>query len=471
MSRTEPSSGTVGQPVERWTIWLSPALVAVALLGVLLVPLLIDRRAEVMRQELAEVTGPARDLIDAAQFALAQQVAAKRGYLLTGDRTYLRSYEQAHQDWLSTRAELQPLITRLGPEVRRRFADLDTATTRWVDANAILLRADYSDDRALRSLALNQQLYEQATVAAVRAGDAIGAETRERLAEIRSVQRFGLYAGALLTVLALIAAGSVVWIGHRARLLALENRQRARTEGQLRRRAEQALRARDEILAVVSHDLRNPLGTIMLTTELLTTVPLEDADRRAKLDIIRRTAARMSRLIEDLLDAARIEAGRAVVVHPKPYSTRALVTELVEMFRPQTEGKGQVLTSRLPADIDSVLIDRDRAHQALANILGNAVKFTPQGGRIEVGADCLDDRIRITIADTGPGIPPAALDRIFDPFWQDPTTAKLGTGLGLAIARGIVEAHGGSIDVESTPGVGTRFHVEFRAAVAVRAAD
>ncbi|HEY0035645.1 MAG TPA: ATP-binding protein, partial [Longimicrobium sp.] len=114
--------------------------------------------------------------------------------------------------------------------------------------------------------------------------------------------------------------------------------------------------------------------------------------------------------------------------------------------------------SSIDADLPAAWADRERIHQVLSNLVGNAVKFTPQEGRVLVTTVAEDGEIRVSVADTGPGIPPEHLPHVFDRFWQARSTRRAGAGLGLAIARGIVEAHGGAIGVESEPGRGTTFH-------------
>lgn len=228
-------------------------------------------------------------------------------------------------------------------------------------------------------------------------------------------------------------------------------------ERQARAAAEAATRARDDVLRVVSHDLGNSLSAIVVTTSvLLRTLPEQDADTRKRITGIRHLAEQMQRLRQDLLDVASIEAG-ALSIERGARESGALIGEAIEYFAPLAADKGLVLENRVPDGLPAVLIDRERILQVLANLLGNAIKFTPTGGRVVLGAKAVPDGVRVSVADTGPGISAEDLPHVFDRFWKTRYGNRQGAGLGLAIARGIVEAHGGTIGVESTPGAGSTF--------------
>ncbi len=222
--------------------------------------------------------------------------------------------------------------------------------------------------------------------------------------------------------------------------------------------AEQATRARDEILAVVAHDLRNPLNTVMMAAGLMleTSSPERPAERR-QVEIVRRAADRMNRMIQDLLDVKRMESGR-LGLEPKPETVAGLVGDTIEMLRPLAEGSSIRLESHVAPNLPRVLADATRINQVLSNLVGNAVKFTPREGVITITADGLDAEVRFSVIDTGAGIPAEQLPHIFGRFWQARTSDRRGIGLGLAIAKGIVEAHRGRIWVESSVGLGSTFY-------------
>ena len=163
-------------------------------------------------------------------------------------------------------------------------------------------------------------------------------------------------------------------------------------------------------------------------------------------------------MVMDLLDAARIQSGQAISIQPQPLPVGPLLAEAVEAFRLQAEQKCQRLVCETADGVSHVLADNDRLHQVLSNLIGNAVKFTPEGGLIRVTAEPeANGMVRFSVSDTGPGIPQELLPRLFQPFAQAADTASLGTGLGLAISKGIVEAHGGEIQAHTVPGEGTTF--------------
>jgi signal transduction histidine kinase len=219
---------------------------------------------------------------------------------------------------------------------------------------------------------------------------------------------------------------------------------------------QRAVQVRDEVVAVVSHDLRNPLNALIMAATMAEQRADDGALVRTRLVVIRRSAERMNRLIGDLLDVTRIDSGNLVLVR-EPLSVESLVDEAVQAQRALAESRGLTLRGEVPGGIPSIEGDRDRLFQVFANLMGNAVKFTPSGGSIVVSASALDGRVRFAVADTGPGIPPEHLPHVFDRFWQDRRTAGQGTGLGLSIVKGIVEAHGGEVGVWSAPGEGSTF--------------
>jgi len=221
--------------------------------------------------------------------------------------------------------------------------------------------------------------------------------------------------------------------------------------------SQQAVQAREEVLAIVSHDLRNPLNAVKLAASLLQMTDRIDPDDREQLEIIDISAKRMQRLIEDLLDVTRLEGGNRLPIEPAPLDVESLFGETYELFKSQAATNSITLQHQAADGMPKVLADRHRVLQVLSNLIGNAMKFTPPGGMITYRAEQRDGSVLITVADNGPGIPKENLGDIFNPYWQAKRTARLGAGLGLPIAKGIVESHGGKIWVESEPGKGTKF--------------
>ena len=234
-------------------------------------------------------------------------------------------------------------------------------------------------------------------------------------------------------------------------------------QARLLHQAQQAAILRDEILAVVSHDLRNPLSAIYTSALTLLELPLDDEQRRQQLEIVRRAAERMNRLIDDLLDVSLLESGR-FEIRREPVPAAPLLDELVAQYRVLAQERRIALELDIAAPLPDFWGDRDRLLQTVGNLVGNALKFTPAGGRVTVRARAADHLLRLEVEDTGTGIAPEDLPHIFDRFWQARRQRRAGVGLGLAIAKGIVEAHRGRIDVASEPGRGTTFRLELPAA-------
>jgi PAS domain S-box-containing protein len=292
-------------------------------------------------------------------------------------------------------------------------------------------------------------------------------EAREETAEaVQLWKRIGITSMRILPLVSgdrTLGAISLLHVGNqRARLLdesvalakftevaahALEN---ARLYAVARR----ATQARDDVLAVVSHDLRNPLSAITICARTLREKSSDDPEETEMLSAIAEATDWMSRLISDLLDASAIEAGKLNVAR-EGVSLGPVVQSAVAMNTAAASARQVSLSTDVPAELPVVHVDAGRVGQVIGNLLGNAVKFTEPGGRVIVRARQASPYVEVSVIDTGPGIAPDDVPRVFDRFWQAQRTSGRGTGLGLAIARGIVEAHGGSIWLDSVVGKGT----------------
>ncbi|TVP45860.1 MAG: PAS domain S-box protein [Gemmatimonadales bacterium] len=247
--------------------------------------------------------------------------------------------------------------------------------------------------------------------------------------------------------------------------------ERKRSEAENRRlyaEACSALTARDRVLAIVSHDLRDPLNAIRLAAALFTE-DLSDERRQAQLEVIQRGSAQMERLVEDLLAVARIQGG-GLSVDAQPCRLADLLESARDFLRPRADSRSVAIqVARAPAL--HVRADRERILQVFTNLISNAVHHTPEGGRIVLRSERMGDaEAKVSVEDTGHGILLEHLPHVFDAFWQAERSGRAGAGLGLAIAKGIVEAHGGRIWVESEPGRGSRFHFTLPLATSGRAA-
>src|SRR5689334_18850377 len=225
-----------------------------------------------------------------------------------------------------------------------------------------------------------------------------------------------------------------------------------------------SLRARDEIVGVVSHDLRNPVAAVkMLSRSVLTSAADASAATKENLGLIAEAAEQMDALIRDLLDVTRLDVG-TLVLAPESVDGSLLLTDGLRTLKPLISDRKIALDVRLEPNLPRVRADQERIEQVISNLVGNAIKFTPSGGSIVIGARHENGSVIFSVADSGHGIPEDHLPKVFDRYWQSTRTDRQGAGLGLAIAKGIIEAHGGEIWIESEPGRGT--NVQFSLPVA-----
>jgi signal transduction histidine kinase len=222
--------------------------------------------------------------------------------------------------------------------------------------------------------------------------------------------------------------------------------------------AEEATRAREEILSVVSHDLRNPLGAILIGASSLLQI---DNDRGHRISGIaarmHRQAERMARLIEDLVDFAGIQAGK-LALERDDHSPNEIISAASDIFTPLAQERGLTLQTRIQPGLPPIKCDSERAVQVISNLMSNAIKVTPRGGQVSIGAEARDTDVVFFVHDDGPGIDDKELPNLFERYWRGKTSPYRGAGLGLSIARGIVDAHGGKIWAESKLGVGSTFY-------------
>jgi PAS domain S-box-containing protein len=284
----------------------------------------------------------------------------------------------------------------------------------------------------------------------------------------------------------ILAQGKERWIESRARVVldasgrpskmvglnrdVTEQKSGERALDDARREAVDAANAREELLAMAGHDLRNPL-TAILTNASVIQRSLEAQNPALmqrlprQIEMILKASGKMARLISDLVDYARIEAGR-LPLKRKPEDARHIVEEALETLMPQAEAK-HVRIDCGPADVGIIDCDRGRIGQVLSNLVGNAIKYVPDGGEVRVRVERQGRDVLFSVADNGPGIAQEQLPFIFKRFWRG-QSGETGSGLGLYIARGIVEAHGGRIWVESQQGAGSTFHFTLPVGVSAR---
>jgi signal transduction histidine kinase len=423
---------------------LLAALTAVVAVGALQMTV---HNAGDITHAFADELGAARGL----RLGAEEMVAAGRGYLLGGgdrDRARFDAARNRFQGELAAfRLQPQP------PVVRFDAAALDAAARVYeTDARAAgSLRATARDANAVIPY------FEQTLLPR---HDAFETELNALLERERAAFEAQLHdteTSAQIAELALaLAAAAAIGLGL---IVAIKSVRRLHADyGRLeaaRAAAAAAVGARDEMLAVVSHDLRTPLQTVVLGASLLAETADDDRVRR-HVRRVGNAAARMRRMIETMLDAARIDAG-TFVLHDEPCTAAALVDDTVEQFEPRAAEQAISLRVEHSAD-DAVRADHDRIVEVLSNLIDNAFKHTPRGGEIRVAAEPRDDAVRFVVTDTGAGIAAADLAHVFDRYWQaDGTGRRRGVGLGLYICKRLVEAHRGAIGVASKPGAGAEF--------------
>ncbi|XXX77814.1 GAF domain-containing sensor histidine kinase [Sorangium sp. So ce134] len=280
--------------------------------------------------------------------------------------------------------------------------------------------------------------------------------------------------GTMLGVLTIASGRDDLLYGVEDRALAEDLGRRAALaidNARLYESAQRAIRAREELVAVVSHDLKSPLATIVMNTSLLRRkLPSSDdaAELRRPVERIQKSADRMNRLIRDLLDLAKLDGGH-ISIQPVPHDVSVLLGDALELLREEAAEKSLRLEHSVDLGVERALCDRERVLQVIANLVGNAIKFTPPGGEVALRAEPWGREVRLSVRDTGPGIPEDQRARIFERYWQAKETAHKGTGLGLSIAKALVEVHGGRIWVESKVGEGSTFFFTLPAAEAAGA--
>lgn len=239
-------------------------------------------------------------------------------------------------------------------------------------------------------------------------------------------------------------------------------------------RREQLDRLKDEFVLTASHELRSPLTSVQGFAELLMLERDSLTPRQAEtVEIILDNCRHLVRLLNDLLDLARSDAGR-LSIRPQPTEVAPLIDDVVRTMRAQTETGNQSLTEHVPPGLPSINVEPDRIRQILVNLLTNAHEYSPEGASIGVSARTVGAEVEISVTDDGPGIPAEQLERIFDRFTRGDaglTQRVGGTGLGLAISKSLVELHGGSITAESVVGQGSTFRVRLPIAAATPSPD
>ena len=456
-----PAAASPAHTASRLPQYAFPFIV-LSLVALTVLPAVLQRETRELRTEITDTLDPARFFVTEIQYALARQMAALRGFIITGNERSLDLYiaflgEEAH-----ARRDLGPLVARLSPEIQREFAELVRSADAW---HGRILEAGILQQRAvprefLSEIALEQSAYERALAAAARLERAVIQATEARRASIRRTDAFQLRVTVALAIVALLAAIGVALISRRLASLAREAEAR-------RREVERVVEARARFIRGITHDLKNPLGAADGYAQLLESGVGGEitAGQREWVERLRRSIRQALAIIDDVLLLSRAETGR-LEAEIRGVNLAELVREAVEDHQAAAHAAGIDLRARpAPADFPPVPTDPRRVRQILGNLLSNAIKYTPPGGlvRVSLASDPASPRlggvpaVGIAVADTGPGIPAEAQEHIFEEFTRVHTGRARGAGLGLAISQRLARLLGGIISVDSVVGEGSTF--------------
>jgi signal transduction histidine kinase len=407
----------------------------------------VEQKDEVARSFAEELS-----LVERLRYRAEQLVSTSRGYLLTGHPQYRENFATAKMAFRESFRDLK--VHALANEaeflqrIERSGEHYATAAERAAERRGELQYpgplVPYFDDVVKPA----RDLLEAHLDEFVRRKRSAFAD------EFARSRQSALH--AQITIGATTALGLLlsVWLAFAVRRRLTEQFRRERESADMARRAAVA---REEVLAVVSHDLQNPLGAILMSSSLVQRrLPPQAETVRPQVDAIHRAARQMQHLIGDLLDAASIEAGKLELSRERCDMGR-LVSDALELFEARAVQAGVRLMQQLPPISIIGWLDRVRVMQVLSNLVGNALNFTSAGGEVKIRVDHDNDSVRFSVRDTGTGIPAPQIPRLFERHWQSQRGRRGGLGLGLYIARNIVTAHGGTIDVSSKVGEGSTF--------------
>ena len=405
--------------------------------------------------------GQTDQIINAGQKALRLLVDMEtglRGYLLTGLDTFLQPYHDAVPLVIPSLARLELLLSNQ-PAQRARIEEIRDLEKSWLARSEEQVRhRETAGDNSL-------EIEKKRMMDHMRANfdELLSAEQRQRHELASATRETTLLAALSAAVLALLIGGSFGYY-NRLQLARLDENYREQRErlDEARAAAEAANLAKDNFLAMLSHELRNPLNTLMLSAQSLRRGETLSETRTRAVRTIEQSVTQLERMIGDLLDSSRIVSGK-LALDLRPLDPAALVNRAIDSIRASAEAKQIKLTRKVDAKVPIITADPDRIQQVLWNLLSNAIKFTDIGGEVGVSLRALPDAITITVRDNGHGIAPENLALVFGRFWQSASLQGRthgGMGLGLSIARSLTELHGGTLEAYSAGrGRGSTFTV------------
>lgn len=428
----------------------APLFVVASLVLLFLAPLGIGARVLDARSLRSEVQEPAHLALGVIQLTVVSQGMAMRAYAVAppeGRAAFLEEYQRARVTQREAFEALLPLLPRLEPSTQDDIISLRRALLGWHETHEAWLATHNSGGAPREAPEAHEGSAREVRARANAALHSLQGEVATTRQRLEWLTRLQVVLTSALAALALLSIFVALWLGDRGRRLDVALADHAV--------AEQLAAARADVLSWVSHDLKNPLAAIRMACTNLRRSLEKNPERAPRIvDSIDRSALRMSRLIGDVLDSARLDAGRALVMDARAVDLGALITRTCGEAEQQPGVDVKVRCSiedRLPA----VRGDKLRLEQALLNLVQNAIRVSPSDASVEVSAERVDDFVKVSVRDRGPGISDEQKPLLFQRF----RTAQRGegSGLGLSIVKGVVEAHGGDVWFETQNGDGTTF--------------
>ena len=401
----------------------------------------------------------AQDLIDVQSLRTQAEleVTAGRGYLITGNRDFLTRLDDARQAVDRAVSKIREHVRN--PESNMLLSQVESTEREYnVDLQSLIRQRGNNPD--IRKIAVGLEKTLQPS--RVRLQSILETFETDRKILLDQARQASDHSANLATwLLAWLAIGALA-LGVFLALMGLRVLKRLYEE------SENTARAREEIVAMVSHDLKSPLSTILLNAQMISRFGNVSEKSRPSLEAIERTTRRMAQMIGDLLDLARMDAGQ-FTPHLENTSAKRLIEEAILAMSDLAREKSLEVVAELSANDVQVVCEFERMVQVLTNLIGNAIKFSPKGSVIRLRLETADGEAVFSVEDSGPGIALSQQERIFDRFKQARSAdARSGTGLGLAIAKGFVNSHGGRIWVESEIGKGSAFRFTLPLSMAKR---
>ena len=442
MNRRQPSTAA---------LLAATIVVVVSLIALVLLPFLVRRQTERYRVENEQHADPARSTLNELNYRLSQQIAVLTRAAATRDERHLDRFSRLIPPQDAVVKELGAHVGAISPEFDAAFAELQQRLVTW--HSAVERRVD------LQRLPFDAN-YPAVIETVHRLDEAITAYQGTRRERVRALARMQVWVTLGLVVLASVAASLFLWMVRRLRTFAAMLGEESAARQAAFERQQELVRIRDEILGVVSHDLRSPLTTIALSAQLIAGGSPDEQTEHVQTIVA--ATRRMERLIHDLLDVTKAEQGK-LSIRRDAVDPTAIARDVVASHQPIAASKQIDFKTSVAEDLPQLCGDGDRLAQALTNLIGNAFKFTPARGVVQLSVAQRDGKVCFEVSDSGPGIAPNDLPHLFEPFWQAKKTAHLGAGLGLKITRASVEAHDGSIEVTNLAGGGACFRFELPA--------